>query len=107
MKDRWSAIPAERRKQVVRVMAGDKLTCPGDDSFQNEMIRAAGGILPQWGKNGFAQTVGLDLWRDFNPQVIYGCPRNEKVVYPRPHMSPESLELMKFPSKSATSNLFS
>ena len=80
VKGRLAAIPADERKRVVRVMAGDELTCPGDDSFQNEMIRAAGGIPPRWGKNGFAVSVGLDAWREFNAQVIYGCHRNEKVV---------------------------
>ncbi len=80
VKSRLSVIPAERRKRVVRVMAGDELACPGDDSFQNEMIRASGGIPPHWGKKGSAVSVGLDAWKGFNPQVIYTCHRNEKIV---------------------------
>lgn len=80
VKARLAAIPAQSRKRVVRVMAGDTLACPGDDSFQNEMIAAAGGIAPQWGKNGFAVSVNLEQWQHFNPQVIYGCHQNEKAV---------------------------
>jgi len=80
VKSRLSAIPLQRRKRVARVMAGNELACPGDDSFQNEMISAAGGIPPQWGKTGFAVSVNLEEWRHFNPQVIYGCHRNEKAV---------------------------
>ncbi len=69
-----------KKKRVVRVMAGDTLTCPGDDSFQNEMIRAAGGITPHWGKNGFAVTITPEAWQAFNPQVIYGCNANADKV---------------------------
>jgi ABC-type Fe3+-hydroxamate transport system substrate-binding protein len=46
---------------------------PGDDAFQNEMIRAAGGIPPAFGKNGKTVPVTLAEWTAFNPEVIYGC----------------------------------
>ncbi|GAH97673.1 unnamed protein product, partial [marine sediment metagenome] len=46
---------------------------PGDDSFQNEMIRAAGGIPPVLGKKGNIVVVTREEWKRFNPQVIYGC----------------------------------
>ena len=65
-----------KKKRVVRVMAGDSISCPGDDSFQNEMIQAAGGIVPHWGKSGFAVKVDPESWQRFNPQVIYGCGEN-------------------------------
>lgn len=44
VKAKLDAIPIKNRKRVTRVIAGDGLACPGDDSFQNEMIAAAGGI---------------------------------------------------------------
>ncbi|WP_022668590.1 adenosylcobinamide amidohydrolase [Desulfospira joergensenii] len=66
--------------RVVRVMAGNVLSSPGDDSFQNEMIAAAGGIVPLWGKKGFAVSVDPKAWQEFNPQVIYGCSDNADKV---------------------------
>lgn len=80
VKAKLETIPVQNRKRVARVMAGDDLACPGDDSFQNEMIAAAGGIPPKWGKTGFAVSVDPNEWRHFNPQVIYGCHRNEKAI---------------------------
>ncbi|WP_156887760.1 adenosylcobinamide amidohydrolase [Desulfotignum balticum] len=65
------------RKRVVRVMASDTtLFCPGDDSFQNEMIDAAGGVVLRWEKNGFAVPVTPAQWQKFNPQVVFGCDDN-------------------------------
>ncbi|MGD9160698.1 MAG: ABC transporter substrate-binding protein, partial [Desulfobacteraceae bacterium] len=80
VKARADKIPNEKRKRVVRVMAGTGISCPGDDSFQMEMIKAAGGIPLKTGKNGFAVQVGLKQWQDFNPQFIYGCNDNKKAV---------------------------
>jgi ABC-type Fe3+-hydroxamate transport system substrate-binding protein/adenosylcobinamide amidohydrolase len=65
--------PLQDRKRVIRLMGRDKVMTPGDDSFQNELIRAAGGIPPQLGKNGAVVEVSLEEWQRFNPQVIYGC----------------------------------
>ncbi len=53
---------------------------PGDDSFQNEYIRAAGGIAPQFGDNGNIIPVSLAQWQQFNPQVIYGCGSREETL---------------------------
>ncbi len=80
VKARLKHIPTAHRKRVARVMAGETLSCPGDDSFQNEMITAAGGIVPHWGKNGFAVPVDLTSWQRFNPQFVYGCYLNAKEV---------------------------
>jgi len=66
-------IPPEKRKRVMRLMGHDGVMTPGDDSFQNEMIRAAGGIAPKLNKTGNVVNVSLEEWRDFNPEVIYGC----------------------------------
>jgi len=72
--------PASRRKRVIRLMdvGPDSLMVPGDDSFQNELIRAAGGIPPQLGKKGEAVYVSLDEWKQFDPEVIYSCGGNRR-----------------------------
>jgi adenosylcobinamide amidohydrolase len=46
---------------------------PGNDSFQNEIIRAAGGIAPDFGKAGKVVPVTREEFMAFNPQVVYGC----------------------------------
>ncbi|WP_446007956.1 adenosylcobinamide amidohydrolase [Candidatus Electrothrix sp.] len=66
-------IPGEKRQRVMRLMGGDVLMAPGDDSFQNEYIRAAGGIAPEFGRTGNIIPVSLEEWRNFNPQVLYAC----------------------------------
>jgi len=66
-------IPLAQRLRVIRFMGGEEVAAPGDDSFQNEMIRAAGGIPPAIGKTGDVVEVSLEQWQRFNPQVIYGC----------------------------------
>lgn len=66
-------IPQGRRKRVMRFMGRERVMAPGDDSFQNAFIRAAGGIPPQLGKKGGIVEVTLQEWQRFNPQVIYGC----------------------------------
>lgn len=66
-------IPLDQRKRVMRFMGRDRVMAPGDDSFQNEFIRAAGGIPPQFGKDGAVVDVTLEEWRRFDPQMIYGC----------------------------------
>lgn len=66
-------IPDSRRKRVVRLMGRDPVMVPGDDSFQNEMIRAAGGVPPVLGKKGNIVVITREEWMRFNPQVIYGC----------------------------------
>ena len=80
VKARLSALPDQRKKRVACVMGEAELECTGDDSFQNEMIAAAGGIPPRWGKTGSSVTVSQKAWQEFNPQVIYGCQRNEKTL---------------------------
>ena len=66
-------IPLEQKKRVIRLMGRKKIMTPGDNSFQNDLIRAAGGIAPKFGRNGKIITLSLKEWKDFNPQVIYGC----------------------------------
>jgi len=66
-------IPRSQRKRVIRLMGRELVMAPGDDSFQNEMIRAAGGVPPALGKKGNIVVVSREEWMRFNPQVIYGC----------------------------------
>jgi ABC-type Fe3+-hydroxamate transport system substrate-binding protein/adenosylcobinamide amidohydrolase len=66
-------IPADQRLRVMRLMGRDRLMTPGDDSFQNELIRAAGGIPPRLGKQGKVVPMTREEFVAFNPQVIYGC----------------------------------
>ncbi len=66
-------IPAAKRLRVMRLMGRDRVMAPGDDSFQNQMIRVAGGIAPQWGQTGDVVEVTMEQWQRFNPQVVYGC----------------------------------
>ena len=66
-------ISPKDRQRVIRLMGRNRVMAPGDDSFQVEMIKAAGGIPPQLGKSGSVVDVSLPEWQAFNPQVIYGC----------------------------------
>jgi len=66
-------IPASKKKRVIRLMGRDRVMTPGDDSFQNEVIKAAGGIPPELGKKGNIVVITKDEWMQFNPQIIYGC----------------------------------
>jgi len=75
-----AAIPASERQRVMRLMGRDSVMTPGDDSFQNEYIRLAGGIPPKLGKNGSVVPVTKEEWTAFNPQVIYGCGGDRQVV---------------------------
>lgn len=66
-------IPESKKQRVIRLMGKDTIMTPGDDSFQNEFIRFAGGIPPVLDKKGKIVTVTKEEWMKFNPQVIYGC----------------------------------
>lgn len=61
------------RKRVIRLMGRKNVMTPGSDSFQNELIRLAGGIPPDFGKKGSVVEVTKEEWIQFNPQVVYGC----------------------------------
>lgn len=73
-------IPPDKRLRVLRLMGRDQMMTSGDDSFQNDFIRAAGGIPPQLGKNGGTVAVTLEEWTRFNPQVVYGCGGDREVA---------------------------
>jgi len=71
--EKVAAIPADNRRRVMRMMGRNRVMTPGDDSFQNEIIRRAGGIPPRLGRPGSVVPVTLEQWQAFNPQVLYGC----------------------------------
>lgn len=66
-------IPAAQRLRLVRLMSDREVVVPGDDSFQNDFIRRAGGIPPVWGQTGAVIAVTPAAWQKFNPQAVYGC----------------------------------
>jgi len=68
------------KKRVLRLMGRDTVMTPGADSFQNEMIRRAGGIPPDFGEKGSIVPVTRKEWLAFNPEVIYGCGRDRKTA---------------------------
>lgn len=68
-------IPQSKRKRVMRLMGMNHVMTPGDDSFQNEFIRAAGAIPPKLGKDGPVAKMTKEEWEAFNPQVVYYCGR--------------------------------
>ncbi|MBU1340166.1 MAG: adenosylcobinamide amidohydrolase [Proteobacteria bacterium] len=69
-----------RRKRVIRLMGRDSVMTPGNTSFQNELIRLAGGIPPDFGKQGQVVKVTKEQWLAFNPEVIYGCTGDKKAA---------------------------
>ncbi len=71
--EKVAKIAPEKKLRVMRLMGREEIKTPGDDSFQNEYILAAGGIAPGFGKNGSIVPVSLEEWQEFNPQVLYGC----------------------------------
>lgn len=80
IKRKIARLPAGAKKRVMRIMGRDSAMTPGADSFQNELIALAGGIPPGFMADG--PLVGVDLkdWRAFNPQVIYGCDGDRRMV---------------------------
>jgi ABC-type Fe3+-hydroxamate transport system substrate-binding protein/adenosylcobinamide amidohydrolase len=64
-------IPPERRRKVLFVTFGeDGPLTPGGESFQTDIIRAAGGVLSQFGDDA-AVPLTLERWRLFNPDFVY------------------------------------
>jgi adenosylcobinamide amidohydrolase/ABC-type Fe3+-hydroxamate transport system substrate-binding protein len=78
--DKIAKIPVEKRQRVMRLMGRDTLMAPGDDSFQNDYIRATGAIAPKFGRTGNIISVSLKEWQKFNPQVLYACGGDRKAL---------------------------
>ena len=66
-------------KRVMRLMGRDTVMTPGNDSFMNDLIRAAGGLPPDFGRGGAIIAVTKAEWEAFNPELIYGCPPDKEV----------------------------
>ena len=73
-------IPEAERKRVIRIMGRETVMTPGADSFQNELIRAAGGLSHDIDQDGDVIDVSREQWQDFDPQFIYGCGRDRVLV---------------------------
>ncbi len=73
-------ITAENKQRVMRLMGRTSVMTPGEDSFQNEYIRAAGAIPPSFGKKGAVVPVTLAEWQEFDPQFLYGCGGDREIL---------------------------
>lgn len=71
--DKTGKIAPPKRLRVMRLMGRTAVMTPGDDSFQQEFIAAAGGLAPRLDKTGQVVAVSLAEWQQFNPQALYGC----------------------------------
>jgi iron complex transport system substrate-binding protein len=71
--EQMAPIPAAERRRMMRLMSTSPLGAPGDDSFQNDFIRAAGGIPPVFGRAGQIIALTPEEIQAFDPQVIYVC----------------------------------
>jgi len=84
IREKIARVPETRRVRALRLMSDREMLVPGDDSFQNDYIRQAGGIPPALGKNGAIVPITLSEWQQFNPQVIFTCgsdlPKVEKLL---------------------------
>ncbi|MBN2040437.1 MAG: adenosylcobinamide amidohydrolase [Spirochaetes bacterium] len=76
-----SAVPQSKRLRVIRLMGfdGKKLLVPGDDSFQIETVRLAGGIPIKTGRKGQSVQLSLEEWKKFDPQFVYSCGDSAKM----------------------------
>lgn len=77
-----AANPRHVPLRTVCIMGGSdgRLLVPGDDSFQNELIKKAGGQPPSFGKRGTVITITPDEWRAFDPEFVYFCGEVPKTV---------------------------
>jgi adenosylcobinamide amidohydrolase/ABC-type Fe3+-hydroxamate transport system substrate-binding protein len=74
-------IPSAQRQRVIRLIGGhDTLFTPGPDSFQTELIAAAGGQPPKFKGNTGAHALTAAEWNAFNPQFVYACSDDKKTV---------------------------
>ncbi len=70
------------RPRIIRIMGreGQRLIVPGNDSFQTLVMRLAGGEPPAELGEGSATTIDVDKWIEIDPEVIYGCDGDKKIV---------------------------
>jgi adenosylcobinamide amidohydrolase/ABC-type Fe3+-hydroxamate transport system substrate-binding protein len=66
-------IPTEKRQKVILLTLGpDGLATPGEDMFQTEVIKAAGGITGKFG-DGALVPLTLEALREFSPDFVYSA----------------------------------
>jgi ABC-type Fe3+-hydroxamate transport system substrate-binding protein/adenosylcobinamide amidohydrolase len=75
-----ATIAPAARLRVACLLGPTPIRAPGDDAFQNGMIRAAGGIPPSLGRNGPRTGISEAEWRAFDPQVVYGCSDDRRAI---------------------------
>ncbi|RJX29232.1 MAG: adenosylcobinamide amidohydrolase [Desulfarculus sp.] len=77
-------IPAAQRRRVLRIMSVNAqagyVSVPGDDSFQNDLIRAAGGLPPRLGQTTSLVRLNLAQWQKLDPQTVYVCGPKAKTL---------------------------
>lgn len=102
IQQKTAKIPREKRKRVFRLVGSDNPLFPGIKNRQagksglpapmewdhimtpakgslfNEMVELAGGIPMGPQTDAMTAMVSLDKWRQFNPQVIFGCKFDKK-----------------------------
>lgn len=73
-------IKKQQRLRVMRIMGRNVLMTPTVNSFQNQLIRLAGGIPPSFQGDGAIVEVSKKDWITFNPQVVYFCGGDSKLI---------------------------
>ncbi|MBN2403495.1 MAG: adenosylcobinamide amidohydrolase [Spirochaetes bacterium] len=75
LQKKLAMVPKEKRVRVMRLMGfdGKVLGTPGDDSFQTEAIKLAGGIPIKTGRDGQITYINVTEWNKFNPHAVYSC----------------------------------
>lgn len=71
-------IPMEKRKRVFRLMGRTSIMTPAKGSFLNDLVKLAGGIPMEPEAEKMVAEVSLKEWKNFNPQVIFGCGDDKK-----------------------------
>ena len=78
-----SRIPAVKKKRVLRFMGrgtSSTVYVPAGKSFQNDIIKLAGGIPLRIGDGKGVVPITVEEWKRFNPQVVYGCGEDRQVA---------------------------
>lgn len=69
----------DRRKAMRLLLTEEGLMTTGADSFQTELIQAAGAQAPNFGQGPFAP-LNLAAWQEFNPYLVFACDENAKEI---------------------------
>lgn len=74
-------IPDDKKLRVMRLRAapGGTLATGGTNSMDSALIKAAGGIPPEFGEGDIIPLTG-DLIKNFNPEYIYACGEDSAAI---------------------------